>query len=236
MNAARLPLEDLHPMLWRGSQLASGGTRVIPCGSEAMAAELPGGGWPVGVLTDLLVQQAGCGELRLLKPALAMSDKRPVILIQPPHRLQIGAFGWWGVTGENLTVLRPMTTADALWCAEQVLRAGTCAALLFWQTHVRAEALRRLHLAAQTTDMFFVMVRPLAAAADSSPAPLRLTLRPARGGVNIDFVKRRGPKRDEPLFVPLAPSPILNQNRHAIVDRRASPIVVPRSVPAEVVA
>lgn len=235
MNAAKLSLEDIHPLLWRGTQLATGGSRVVPCGNAAMAAELPGGGWPVGALTDVLVQQAGCGELRLMRPALALSDACPVMLIQPPHRLQLSAFGWWGMTGKNLTVLRATSTTDALWSAEQVLRAGTCAVLVFWQNHARPEALRRLHLVAQTAETLFVMVRPLAAAADSSPAPLRLALRPARGGVNVEFVKRRGPRRDEPLFVPLAPSPILNQNQHAIVDRCPSPVAVPRSVPADVV-
>lgn len=46
-------------------------------------------------------------------------------------------------------------------------------------------------------------MRPLAAAQDASPAPLRLALRPKPGGLEIEFVKRRGPQRDEPLFLPM---------------------------------
>lgn len=42
-----------------------------------------------------------------------------------------------------------------------------------------------------------------AAATDSSPAPLRLSLTPARGGINVGFVKRQGPARDELLFLPM---------------------------------
>jgi protein ImuA len=97
-----------------------------------------------------------------------------------------------------------------------VLRSGCCGALLFWQQHVRGEALRRLHLAAQSGETLFWMLRPLSAAQDSSPAPLRLSLRPAPGGIDIGFVKRRGPQRDAPLFLPLSPTLL---QRHATLDR-----------------
>ncbi|WP_415774365.1 hypothetical protein [Paraburkholderia sp. J7] len=45
-------------------------------------------------------------------------------------------------------MLHAATTADSLWAAEQILRAGIAAALLFWLQKVRPKALRRLHLAA----------------------------------------------------------------------------------------
>jgi protein ImuA len=35
--------------------------------------QLPGGGWPQGVVTELLLPHPGVGELRLLAPALAAS-------------------------------------------------------------------------------------------------------------------------------------------------------------------
>ncbi|MEX3937405.1 translesion DNA synthesis-associated protein ImuA [Paraburkholderia phymatum] len=235
MSAVLLP-EAIHPDLWKGNQLAHAASRVIPCGDEALAAELPGGGWPRGALTDLLVQQTGCGELRLLRPAFERLGLKPVVLLQPPHNIQPTAFAWWGLDPSGLLTVKAPKTADALWAAEQILRAGTCGALVFWQQHVRPEAVRRLHLAAQTSESLFFMVRPLATTRDASPAPLRLAIRAAKGGVDVQFLKRRGPARDEPLFVALTPSAILNVKRNATVDRRPSPFVVPRSVPAEVVA
>ncbi|MDQ7979870.1 translesion DNA synthesis-associated protein ImuA [Paraburkholderia sp. SARCC-3016] len=235
MCAALMP-EAIHPDLWKGNQLARAASRVVPCGDESLAAELPGGGWPRGALTDLLVQQTGCGELRLLRPAFERLGSKPIVLLQPPHDVQPTAFAWWGLDPSNLLTVKATKTADALWAAEQILRAGTCGALVFWQQHVRPEAVRRLHLAAQTSESLFLMVRPLATTRDASPAPLRLAIRPAKGGVDVQFLKRRGPARDEPLFVALTPSPILNVKRNATVDRRPSPVVVPRSVPAEVVA
>ncbi|QNB00888.1 translesion DNA synthesis-associated protein ImuA [Massilia sp. Se16.2.3] len=208
--------EDLHPSLWRASQLARAGTRCVDTGHAALSSQLPGGGWPVGTLVDLLLQQPGIGEMRLLRPALAAATGRRIVLLQPPHTPQALALAALGVPPSQLIWLRTSRGADALWAAEQVLRSGSCGALLFWANHARGESLRRLHLAAQCGETLFFMMRPLASAQDSSPAPLRLSLRPAPGGLDISFVKRRGPQRDAPLFLPL--NPIVFQ-RHASVDR-----------------
>lgn len=77
--------EALHPSLWRASQLGQGATRCLDTGFAALSAQLPGGGWPSGSLIDLLVQQPGSGELRLLAPALAQLPGLPIVLLQPPH-------------------------------------------------------------------------------------------------------------------------------------------------------
>ncbi len=209
--------EALHPSLWLASQLAHSANRCADTGFAALSAQLPGGGWPSGTLIDLLVQQPGIGELRLLRPALAALGQRPIVLLQPPHAPQALALAALGLPPSQLIWLRSgAKSGDALWAAEQVLRSGCCGALLFWQQHVRGEALRRLHLAAQSGETLFWMLRPLSAAQDSSPAPLRLSLRPAPGGIDIGFVKRRGPQRDAPLFLPLSPTLL---QRHATLDR-----------------
>jgi protein ImuA len=208
--------EALHPSLWRASQLAHSSTRCIDTGFAALSAQLPGGGWPSGTLIDLLVQQSGIGELRLLCPALRSVARRRIVLLQPPHPPQALALAALGLAPSQLLWMRSARNADALWAAEQVLRSGSCGALLFWPGHARGETLRRLHLAAQSGETLFFMMRPLAAAHDAAPAPLRLSLRPAAGGIEIGFVKRRGPQRDTPLFLPLAPSLL---QRHATLDR-----------------
>lgn len=208
--------EALHPSLWRASQLAQADTRCVDTGHPALSAQLPGGGWPTGTLVDLLVQQPGIGEIRLLKPALARVAERRIVLLAPPHAPQALALAALGLAPSQLVWIRASRSADALWAAEQVLKSGSCGALLFWQQHARGESLRRLHLAAQSGETLFFLFRPLAAAQDASPAPLRLALRPAAGGIDIGFVKRRGPQRDAPLFLPLTPSLL---QRHATLDR-----------------
>jgi protein ImuA len=231
---ASIAPELIHPSLWRGSQLAAGRANVVPCGFGNLAAELPGGGWPKGALTDVMVQRAGVGELRLLLPALRAVAHRPIALLHAPHRFNPEAAAYWGLPERSINVIRAAKTADLLWAAEQILRAGSFGALLFWQTHIRPESLRRLHLAAQTSETLFFMFRPLASANDTSPAPLRIAVRARRDSVALEFVKRRGPALAEPLIVNLSHSPIL-LNRHASLDRRVSTAPQPRSVPAELV-
>ncbi len=224
--------QDLHPSLWRASQLAHASTRCVDTGHPALSAQLPGGGWPTGTLVDLLLQQPGIGELRLLRPALAAVAARRIVLVQPPHAPQALALAALGLAPSQLIWIRSGRGADALWAAEQVLRSGSCGALLLWQNHARGESLRRLHLAAQSGETLFFLMRPLAAAQDASPAPLRLSLKPAAGGIDIGFVKRRGPQRDAPLFLPLTPSLL---QRHAFVDRPLPAPVTARGVLPELV-
>ena len=69
MSAVPVHAEAIHPSLWRASQLARARGRTVDTGYPVLSAELPGSGWPVGALIDLLVQQAGVGEMRLLRPA-----------------------------------------------------------------------------------------------------------------------------------------------------------------------
>lgn len=222
----------MHPSLWRASQLARAGTRCVDTGHPALSAQLPGGGWPTGTLVDLMLQQPGIGEMRLLRPALAAVAKRRIVLLQPPHPPQALALAALGVAPSQLIWLRASRSADVLWAAEQVLRSGSCGALLCWPGHVRSDSLRRLHLAAQCGETLFFMLRPLAAGRDASPAPLRLALRPQAGGIEIDFVKRRGPQRDAPLFLPL--SSYLSY-RHAPVDRPALAPVAARGLQPQLV-
>lgn len=202
-SAGKINPEDLHPSLWRASQLARNHSRCVATGHPSLDNQLPGGGWPTGSMTDLHVQQAGIGELRLLAPALVTVARRQIAFLQPPHPPQTLALAAMGLPPKSALWLRASKTADCLWAAEQVLRSGSCGALLFWQNQIRPESQRRLTLAAQEGETLFFIMRPLAAAQDPSPAPLRLALRPRAGGLEVGFVKRRGPQRDEPVFIPM---------------------------------
>jgi len=218
--------ETIHPALWRGSQLAPRTGRCVATGHPRLDAELPGRGWPAGSLVDLLLPRPGIGEIRLLRPALAsLPAHRRIVLLQPPLPPNIACWTAWGLDPAQLLWVRPRQPADALWAAEQILKNGSCGALLHWQAPVPHSGLRRLHLAAQSSDILFFMLRPSAAAGAASPAPLRLALEPARGGVRIALLKRRGPVCEQPFIVPLeperrppVPAPL---SRHATLDRPA---------------
>ncbi|APA90257.1 translesion DNA synthesis-associated protein ImuA (plasmid) [Paraburkholderia sprentiae WSM5005] len=229
MPALPTNVEDIHPALWKGSQLGRAAGVTVEPGYQALSAELPGGGWPLGALIDMMPQQSGIGELRILAPALAKLASRPIVLLKPVQTPNIHGLAHIGLPLENLMLLRPSNTADTLWSAEQILRAKTCGALLVWQQHVREESLRRLRLAAKSGDSLLVLFRPLAAAADASPAELRLCLRPVDKGVSVDIVKRRGPTMDGPIQIELRPSPILLSPHGR--SRRAAPTLVPQWTP-----
>src|SRR5471030_1257360 len=97
MSALPKNVEDIHPALWRGSQLAHARGKTVDTGYAALSAELPGGGWPLGTLVELLVQQPGIGEIRLLRPALAALSQRTIALVMPPHLPNALGFGYLGI-------------------------------------------------------------------------------------------------------------------------------------------
>jgi protein ImuA len=230
------------PHVWRASEMASFRTSTVPSGHVGLDRELPDGGWPTGTLIELLVQQPGIGEMRLLQTALCHCAKRAIGLIQPPHSPNAPALAVQGFPIESMVWVKTTRSADALWAAEQILRSGTFGGLLLWQAQVRNESLRRLHLAAQSSDTVFWLLRPLAAAHDPSPAPLRLALRPAAGGISIEIVKRRGPHRDQLLLVPLRQyssihptEPNLSEPHDAIVDQRLPAVTAAGNLPSTLV-
>ncbi|TMS56578.1 translesion DNA synthesis-associated protein ImuA [Imbroritus primus] len=228
--------ETLHPALWRASQLARGSVRTLDTGYPALSAELPGQGWPIGQLIELLAVRPGLGELRLLRPALLAAASRPVVFLAPPHLPHATALAGWGLPPERLLWLRPQHPAHACWAAEQILRAGTCGALLFWHTRMRSDQLRRLHLAAQSGETLFCLMRPADAARTASPAPLRLQLDSTAQGLAILFLKRRGPPRDTPLSLALQPLPILRHRHVTPVDLPAPAPLAAGSLPAALVS
>ena len=189
----------LNESVWRAGHMGRARSLVTSTGHAMLDHALPDSGWPHRGLIELLVQQPGIGEMRLLQPALQALGNRRIALLQPPYLPQVAAWRAWGLAPEQLLWVRAPRHADALWSAEQVLRNGSCGALLLWQGAVRNEWLRRLQLAAQSSDMLCWLLRPLAAADTPSPAPLRIALHPLAHGLRLDIRKRRGPQCTTPL-------------------------------------
>ncbi|WP_226816543.1 translesion DNA synthesis-associated protein ImuA [Advenella sp. FME57] len=217
--------ERIHSSLWRASQIARSPGLYANTGYPEISAQLPGGGWPLGNLIEVMTPRAGVGEIQLFKPVFcghkasqlphastaagldstSSPEQRPIVLIQPPYAPQACAWAHWGVAPSRLLWLSPQSTADALWAAEHILNSGAFAALVLWQNALRDGALRRLQLSAQKGDTLFVLVRALSAARQSSPAPLRLALHPVPRGLYVHIVKRRGSVSEHPVHISLYP-------------------------------
>lgn len=212
--------QDIHPALWRGTQLGARTGPTVSTGHATLDAELPGAGWPIGALTELLVRAHGIGEVRLLQPALASaSPDRPVVLLHPPFRPNALCWASWNLPAQRLLCIDTGRDRDTWWAAEQVLRHNCCAALILWADPIRVPELRRLHLAAQSGEALFFMFRPLAMREQASPAALRLALAPQAQGVRVSILKRRGPACALPIDVALPDDGYLTDPGHVPVDR-----------------
>lgn len=193
--------------VWRGGALAEPAVSAMPTGIKALDAELPGGGWPVGGLVEAFCHTEGIGELQIVLPVLAAltAAGHRVAWLAPPYLPYAPALHAAGVLLERLTVVRAPGRRDALWAAEQALRARTFHALLVWLPHASYPELRRLAVAAQGAPGFVLAFRHPEAACESSPAVLRLALEPAfepeEGRLAVRILKRRGAPVAAPLSI-----------------------------------
>ncbi|MFN3544858.1 MAG: translesion DNA synthesis-associated protein ImuA [Thiobacillus sp.] len=194
-----------HPGIWRGDQRAQTAGAALPTGFAALDAVLPGGGWPRGALTELLIARQGIGELRLLTPALARLSEADGWLawVAPPYVPYAAALAATGIDLKRLLVAKPATPDDTWWTAEQALRSGACGALLAWLRAADERRMRRLQLAAETGHAWGVLFRHARAAEERSPAALRLLLEPAEEGLAVHVLKRRGGPVSRPVVVAL---------------------------------
>lgn len=196
--------------LWCGDALGSHAVSSISTGFPRLNGELPGGGWPPSVLTELLWTQQGGWEWRLLAPVLTELSRagKMIILLAPPHLVFAPALAQLGIDIRQVLIVQAEKPADRLWAVEQVLKSAHFGALLCWLPQARPEHLRRLQLAANGGDRLTFVFRPASAQMESSPAPLRLLCkaRPA-GQISVEVIKRRGPVASAPIILqpPLPP-------------------------------
>lgn len=244
--------------LWRASSL---GACTSPCASSGFAAldaELPGGGWPTHMLSEILQAQPGCCEWRLLGPALgpllrgagasegsgspagrrrgaaaaAPPGGRQLLLINPPQQPHLPGLRLHGIAPQQLVWIAPTQGVQALWAAEQAIKANAAAAVLAWLPEARPAQIRRLQAAALGSAAPVFLFRPLAAEAQSSAAPLRLVLSPgADWSLELRILKRRGPAHAQPLRLEALPAELatLLAPRHL----RPAPAPVPKELKHE---
>jgi len=200
-NDAIDKLLDATPELWKGRR-PNGARRTLPSGYARLDERLPGGGWPVGALTEIITSHPGLGELSLLLPALARlgADGQWVVLIDPPWIPYPPALRAHQLVLERLVLVRTEDAPSALWACEQALRNGRGGAVLAWPQTIGFPRLRRLQLAAQEQGKLGVVFRPEPAVRETSPAALRLHLeRGAGGATRVRVVKCRGSHPPAPV-------------------------------------
>ena len=196
-----------HPGVWCGAE-SGAGLATIPSGFRRLDERLPGGGWPLRTLVEVLVPACGVGELEMLLPllcALCARDAaapRWIAWLAPPHLPYAPGLAAAGLDPRRMRIVRPRAGRDVLWAMEQALRSQACAAALGWVDRVQDSALRRLKLAAEDGDSLGLLFRPPARAMEHSPAALRLALEPRGAALDVRILKSRGgaPSKISDLF------------------------------------
>lgn len=184
--------------------------RTIPTGFEPLDEALPGRGWPTGCISEVLQAQAAVCEWRLLSRALTslLTEKGSCLyLVAPPKKPYAMALMQLGVRSEQLVWIDAKGPADRLWVTEQLAKADPVGAVLAWLPQARAEQIRRLQVHAHSCGAPVFLFRPETALRDTSPAPLRLLVKPGPGWhIDVQVCKRRGSVLDEVLHLSAMPS------------------------------
>jgi len=248
-----MPLDDarLQGRLWRGSSLGATAEPTLSSGFAALDAELPGGGWPLRAVTEVLTPAFGAVEWRLLAPALkgwwagqalpaatasrrarqAAPALRSLLLVNPPHTPHLPGLQALGLPPSALIWVATQTPAETLWATEQAIKSRV--AVLAWLPEARPEQIRRLQVSALSSDAPAFLLRPERVGQQSSAAPLRLTVRPGEGwDLDVHLLKRRGPAFEGWLKLAAVPGevePLLTAAK-----RKPLPAPVPAPAPEPV--
>lgn len=193
------------PHVWQvGAQAQE--EETMGTGHAPLDACLPGAGWPVGSLVEVLQARPEQHVWQLLLPALAQAVKGaragPVVLVGPPLQPFGPSLAAQGLPADRLLCVQAAKPAARLWATEQALRCAEVAAVMAWLPQAKSAELRRLHLAAQQQGRLLFVMRGLNAAAESSPARLRLRVESTQEAMQVHILKRRGPPLQEPVLLP----------------------------------
>lgn len=248
------------PDIWRAKAGVAAGRPTLPSGLPALDHAL-GGGWPAGALVELLLEQTGIGELRLLLPLLqqqAAADlnrhppQRPPrpglsrpparqVWIDPPLPPYAPALRQQGIALDDLLIVRPGDRAQWLWACVQALRAGRDVAVLCWPNRhrLRYAELRQLQVTAAEYGGLGFLLHDLAQGRDvlrhSTPAVLRLQLSPGPAALQIDILKQRGSAAGQRIVMPhaamLQPPPRRRSHGTPTARPPVAPLIAPSLFP-----
>lgn len=219
------------PGVWQGGAWAQAQAHApaLATGHALLDAQLPGGGWPLGSMSELLLAPHARHEWTLVLPALAaLLAAKPgrAVLVAPPLEPFMPSLQAAGVPVQRVCSVRPAgpgakMAADmaAAWACEQALACRDVCAVLAWLPQVGTPSLRRLQLAAARHRQLLWVVRPERARQQASPAPLRLWLQAQGDMLLVHIFKRRGLPLAHPVAVP-ARGPLLAATLQAQAQRR----------------
>ena len=194
--------------VWRANELGQGRRSVVSSGWASFDAELPGGGWPRGAVTEVLATQPSVLEWRLLSPALRqiVAAGGQVVVIGPARHPHLPGLLHEGLDERQLVWIRAEAPSERMWVTEQLIRSNAAGAIVAWLPQARQEQLRRLQVGALACEGLVFLCRPTSARHEASASPLRV-----HASVGLDWelkvnvFKRRGPVHEGELVLPSVP-------------------------------
>ena len=193
--------------MWKVGDFAQE-TRVIASGHARLDEELPGGGWPLGVMVEVLQHEPSRHAWQLVLPALAQAVKQsagPVVLVSPPHVPFGPSLQAQGLPAQRLLCVKAAKPSSRLWACEQALKCADVAAVMAWLPGARPADLRRVQMAAQQQGRLLFVFREAGVLNDASPARLRMLVEDVPG-LSVKIVKRRGPPLERGLALDAHPA------------------------------
>ncbi|MBO66746.1 MAG: SOS cell division inhibitor SulA [Acidiferrobacteraceae bacterium] len=176
---------------------------ILPTGYTELDQYLPGGGWPLGTLIEILIRRMEEVPLWLIIPALQQlnNDSRWQAWISPIHIPYAPALMSAGIDLSKVLILNPPTHKDVVWTIEQCLSSGVCSAVIFWLQTLTNKNSRRFKLAAKHGDSWGICFCLLDHAQHETVSSLKLSYRPTRHGADINILRCTGKKPNKNLQI-----------------------------------
>lgn len=149
---------------------------VVSTGISPLDRLLPAGGFRRGTIVEWLSEgeTAAADVLALLSARPILQTGGALVIIDREADFYPPAASTVGMDLENMIVVRPNNTDEALWTLEQSLRSGGVAVSLCRIGRCSSRAFRRLQLAVEAGGGLGFLIRPAAAHREISWAEVRL--------------------------------------------------------------
>ncbi len=193
--------------VWQGRHRRRAAPQAEATGYPQLDHQLGGVGWPLGALSECLLDSPGIGELHLVLPLMQRLTQagKTVFWVNPPHMPYAPALARESVDLDKIVLIHTGNTADFLWTLENCLRSPVTGLVLAWPGRLATRDVRRLQLAAEAGSNVCVLFRERRYAEQSSPAALRLELAPDAGlALKVRVRKRRGGWPGQPCSLAMA--------------------------------
>ena len=182
--------------VWRGQSQGFAPQAALDTGHAELNARLLHQGWPLGSLVEICQPGAEVisqGEWLLLAPALRQLKNGYTVLLNPPALPFAPGLIQAGIDLDRLLIVATEKKADFLTSFTELARADICVALMAWQPkqNLNYTELRKCQLACSDSKGLYVLLRPVSAQQQSSPAALRLSTKLSLNSLEIQIFKQK---------------------------------------------